>query len=293
MNDFINRYLELYKKLGVNFIFYKDIIWREYQKMIIPVGPVKLNYSISKNDAKYLLDKFPNSLMVRISSNFNLEKKTDWYAVIADTFYDLKDLSSNTRSKVRRGLKNCEVKRIDTKYLAEKGYDVFISAFKRYKNVNFPNISKEEFKKRKLLLKDFEDIVHFWGVFYKDKLIAYSENYIYDDIEVSYSTIKFHPDYLKFYSSYALIYMMNKYYLENNLVEYVNDGFRSVLHQTNIQKFLIEKFKFKKAYLELDIYYKPFMKLMVNTLCPFKSLVSKFNPKIEALLKLEEIRRKG
>jgi hypothetical protein len=292
-NKFVDRYRELYENLGIKFIVYKGIIWKEYQKMIIPIGPIKIDYSISEEDYKYLLSQFPKSLLVRTTSNFTLDEKnkTEWYAVIADKFYDLEYLSSNTRSKIRRGLKKCRVEKIDVEYLANNGYEVFINAFKKYKGVKIPNITKEQFKNKKLLLKDFEDIAHFWGVFYQDKLVAYSENYIYDNIEVSYSTIKFHPDYLKFYASYILIYTMNKYYLENNLVEYVNDGFRSILHQTNIQKFLIEKFNFKKAYVNLDIHYNQYLKLLINGAYPFKSLVSKINPKIEALLKLEEIRR--
>jgi hypothetical protein len=292
---FLERYKEFYDRLGIDYIVYNGLIWRNYQKMIIPSGPVKLNYKITEEEAKYLLSQFKNALMIRVTYGFNLENnyKREWYAVIADKFYPLETYSSKNRNKIKKGLKNTEIKRIDAKYLAENGYDVFISAFNRYQNAKIPNISEKDFKKQKLLLKDFEDIIHIWGVFYKGKLVAYSENAIYGNVEASYGMTKFHPDFLKFRISCALFYTMNKYYLENHLVEYVSDGFRNILHQTNIQKFLIEKFGFKKVYLNLDIYYKPFVKLIVNSLYPFKSLVSKFNPKIEALLKLEEIRRKG
>ena len=87
-------------------------------------------------------------------------------------------------------------------------------------------------------MRDFEDIIHYWGVFHDNNLIAYSENLSFDDIEVAYSTIKFHPNFLKLYPSYALIYKMNEFYLKNKRFRYVNDGWRIIFHQSNIQSFL-------------------------------------------------------
>ena len=115
---------------------------------------------------------------------------------------------------------------------------------------------------------------------------------IYDNIEVNYSTIKLNPQYLEFYPSYALIYQMNKYYLEQCGFEYVNDGFRSILHQSNIQNFLIKKFEFVKKYTNLKVHYKPFLSFAVSSTFPLKNILGNKFPKINAMLKLEEIRRK-
>lgn len=166
-------------------------------------------------------------------------------------------------------------------------------AFRRYKRTKLPYISRNDFKKRLLILNNFEDIVHYWGVFYRKELIAYSENYIYDNIEASYSTIKFYPDYLKLYTSYALIYTMNKYYLKDQKFEYVSDGFRNILHPTNIQEYLIDKFKFKKRYTNLYVYYKPYLYVYLKITYPMRKILSRLHPKLESLYKLEEIRRIG
>ncbi len=260
MLEYTKRFAELYELLGLRFVIFKGHIWREYQRMVTPLGPAILDYSIIEDEAKYLLSQFSKALLVRWTDGFNnYSQSEEWYAVILDKFYDLDELSSKNRSEIRRGLKNCTVEMVDAKFIAENGYDVFISAFDRYKGVKVPKITREEFKKQKLVLDRFGDIVHFWGVFYKGELIAYSENYVYENIEASYSTIKFHPDYLKLYPSYALIYTMNKYYLKDNKFEYVNDGFRNILHQTNIQGFLMEKFRFRKAYTGLYIFYRTYL----------------------------------
>ena len=196
--------------------------------------------------------------MVRWTDGFNLtddykgtenNSEEGWYSVICLKFKDLEEYSSSDRNKIKKGLKNCEVKRVEADFLGRNGFNVFISAFDRDKGVKRPSITEKEFRERFLQMRDFEDIVHFWGVFHNNTLIAYSENYIYEDIEAGYSTIKFHPDYLKLYASEALTYECNRYYLRDNKYQYVNDGFRSILHKTNYQDFLIRKFGFKKLTL--------------------------------------------
>jgi hypothetical protein len=288
MYKFVKRFAELYEMLEERYIIYREILWKEYQRMIIPVGPIKFSYFLTKNEAKELLSFFPGALLVRYTEPFNggSKKFFKWYAVICDEFQHLEDLPSKRRYEIKKGLKNCKVEQIDGKYIARNGYDIFISAFKRYKNTKTPKISEQEFKKRKEILSKFEDIIHFWGVFYKGKLIAYAENYIYDNIEVNYSTIKFHPDFLKLYPSYALFYTMNKYYLFNRKVEYINDGYRNILHQTNIQEFLIRKFKFKKKPLKLHIYMPSLISFILKIAFPFKGIISKLDKRIEALYRL-------
>lgn len=294
----VERHAELYEKQGSQVYIFKDILWKEYQRMVIPVGPAKLNFlhNIKKfEEMKILLQKFPKALMVRTTDGFNNKNPCkEWFAVVNSKFIDLEDLSINTRSKVRRGLKNCNVEMVDAKFIAEHGYKVYISALKNYKGVILSaNITEEQYKRNITLTKDFDDIVHYWGVFRSNKLIAYSLNYIYDNIEANYSTIKFHPDFLKLYPSYALIYIMNKFYLKDRLFEYVNDGFRNILHQTNIQEFLIEKFGFKQAFTKLEIFYRSPIFYYLSVTFPLRKIFSKTSPKLSALYKLEEIRRKS
>ena len=88
---------------------------------------------------------------------------------------------------------------------------------------------------------------------------------------------------------------MNHYYLEEKNFLYVNDGARSIAHETNIQSFLVEKFKFRKAYCRLNIAYRKDIAIIVKILYPFRKIISTFNfsiaNKIVVLLKQEEIRR--
>ena len=104
-----------------------------------------------------------------------------------------------------------------------------------------PDIDERKFYNSIIVNKEYEDLFEYWGS-YNDKMLAYSINNIYENIEVGYNAIKIDPEYVKKYPAYALIYNMNKYYLKDKKFKYVNCGFISLSHYTNIQKFLISKF---------------------------------------------------
>jgi hypothetical protein len=84
---------------------------------------------------------------------------------------------------------------------------------------------------------------------------------------------------------------MSRYYLNERGALYVSDGQRSISHDTNIQEFLFQKLKFRKAYCQLNIVYSPIMKFLVNSLFPFRSSLSFLGTELSAVLKQEEIRR--
>ena len=100
-----------------------------------------------------------------------------------------------------------------------------------------------------------------------------------------------------FFLIYALIINQIKSYTEvkENNFKYINDGSRSISHLTNIQDFLIQKFKFRKAYCKLHILYNCKTRIFVNLLFPFRKIIRIFNfdpfTRIEILLYQEEIYR--
>jgi hypothetical protein len=88
---------------------------------------------------------------------------------------------------------------------------------------------------------------------------------------------------------------MNNYYLAEHKVRYVTDGTKSISHQTNVQEFLINKFKFRKAYCYLHIKYQPLFGLIVSCLFPFRKLLSIIDilllRNVNSILLQEEIKR--
>lgn len=129
----IERFAELYEKRGSKIHIFKDILWTEYQRMVVPVGPASMNFSISHEESKFILSKFSRALLVRFTDGFQGKNSCkEWYAVTCNKFTELNSLSANTRSKINRGFKNCVVKMIDSNLIAEQGYHVYASALLNY-----------------------------------------------------------------------------------------------------------------------------------------------------------------
>ncbi len=287
------RFSELFDTLGVQFEVVRGFIWVDYSRMVVPIGPIKVDYSISEEEARFLLSRFSKTFAVRFTSGFtNARADNGWYAVILKDFKQLLDLSKNTRKKIRSGSRNCTVRRLDAKFVADHGYDAFSAAVRRYKGTNKPEVTETYFRREILATARFDDIVHYWGAFYGDRLIALHIIYAYDRIEASGVLLRLHPDFIKLYPSYILHQTMGEYYLEKESFEYINGGLRNILHQTNIQDFLMNTFKYEKAFLGLSLKYRPYYGLLISMGMPARSLLGSISPKVAALYKMNEAARR-
>lgn len=265
------------------------IRWYYYQGALLPRVPPHHEIYLTLSEEQELIKK-SKALFLRYTNEWNRGDSNFWY-VIKDDFGGMEELSANTRNKIRRGQKRNDVKQVDAEYIAQYGYEVYKCAFEKYDTFINP-ISFKDFQSHMLTKEGYE----YWAVIDKQtrKLVAYSENFLEDNM-CHYNTIKFHPDYLKNYTSYVLFYEMNQYYLHNKKMRYVNDGARSISHNTDVQDFLIHKFKFKKVYVKLNIVYRYDIGYAVKLLYPLKGIIRKINHplanKISVILAQESIRR--
>ena len=181
---------------------------------------------------------------------------------------------------------------IDKELLLDIGYRVYKAAFTRYKTHIKP-LNKSQFLSE---IKQQDSTWQYWGVFDKktSELIAYSQNQIINN-SCDYSRVKLNPNFLKLYPSYALFHKMNEYYLSEKKFKYVNDGARSISHETNIQTFLEQKFKFRKAFCVLHVEYSLLIKLFLIIVTPFEKNLDLMRlnlfKKISVLIKQEKIRK--
>lgn len=271
----------------------KGVVWNNYKGVLTPDVPPHVDLQLSQKDIKTLL-KASKCFLVLWPSEFDTIESGEYWYVISDSFKSLDELSSKRRYDIKKGLKNCLVKKMDGEYVAKHGYEVYYNAYKRYKGAKAP-ISKEEYYNDRIKLSE-DKRRDFWGVFDKEtnNLIGISQNII-DRNSCSYVDMKFDPDFLRLYPSYALIYEMNRYYLNEKKLRYVNDGARCINHETNMQDFLVSKLGFRKAYCKLNINYRSNFKSIISVIYPFRSIISnldlKIANKVTLMLKLEEIRR--
>ncbi|SFV55954.1 hypothetical protein MNB_SV-12-1792 [hydrothermal vent metagenome] len=219
---------------------YKGVKWYRYQGALLPRVPPHQEVFLTDKEAKELL-KLSRAFFLRYTNEWDREESEFWY-IVKDNKEGLEIYKSKVRNQIKKGLKNCIVKKVDRETIANSGYSIYSEAFKNYSTFHKP-ISENSFKKS--ILNSTDD---FWAVYNKNNiLIAYANNFIEENMS-HYNSMKFHPKFLNLYPSYALIYTMNEYYLNQKKYLYVNDGARSIAHNTNIQDFLIKKFNFKKSY---------------------------------------------
>ena len=121
-------------------------------------------------------------------------------------------------------------------------------------------------------------------------MVGYARNCLYGNTEVGYSMMSFNPECFQYYSAYALIYRMNEYYLREKGVDYVNDGFRTLLHSTELQQMLITKFGFEKAHTHLYLHYKPPFSWLMSFPAGVRTLAGKISPRFAALNALHQAR---
>lgn len=287
--NYLNRISDYYKKTGVKHFFVENMLWREYQKMLIPVGKMTDDLFVSKNGAKQLFSEFNNAILCRnVRPLVQSDDNPPFYSVVCKNFIHIDDIPSNKKRKIKKGLKNCEVRPLDNDNYADDVYNVYVKALEGY---GHKPQSREVVLKDFFLQKDYYDIINYWGVFVDNKLAGYSKMMIFDNKEAAYIVIKFDPEYLKDNISFALFYKLNEHYLSKEKFDLTSNGYKTLLHKSNVQSFLIQNLGFEKYAMETELIFKPFYKPILKTLLPFKKLVGKVDARVEALLKLVELEK--
>lgn len=262
--------------------------YRLYKNAWVSTLPPHLEKKLTKSETAYYLNR--GGYFIRNTFNFDAKKETSFWFVIKDSFGGLDELSSGARRDIRKSLRTYNIRKISESELRKIGYEIFASAQESYK-VKCDVISKEDFQKH---VDEFEksDDKEYWGAELMDtgEIVALGINTVGSDC-CEYNILKCKPKALRNGTQpyYGLIYEMNRYYLEECGLKYVNDGARSITEHSNIQPFLMQKFKFRKAYCELNITYKWWVGIIVKFLFPFRKLIK--TQKVRYLLNMEAMQR--
>ena len=229
-------------------------------------------------------------LFVRNVYDFDRLDSGSFWFVIKDSFGGLEELSASARRDVRRSFRTYDIVPLSAAQLVAEGYEVVSQAQQSYR-VKSAVVSREQFEaqvEQYVAAGDKE----FWGAVTKQegKLVAVAICTVKQS-SCEYNTLKCLPWALKDGSQpyYGLIFHMNEHYLSERGMRYVNDGARSLTEHSNIQPFLMQKFKFRKAYCRVALRYKWYVALAVKMLYPFRRFIGV--QKVKALLALEAVAR--
>ena len=116
--------------------------WRKYNGALISDCPPHCEIKDSRKEILNFLKK-SGMYFARWESNFDCQKKTNFWFIINDKPLEIMDYDLKTRNKIRKGLRECQVKKIKKDELINKGYDVYISAFNNYQTFLKPKSLKK------------------------------------------------------------------------------------------------------------------------------------------------------
>lgn len=277
--------------IGYEYFSAEGIDWRKHQGAVIPLSMPHVEPTLSEEKAVAVLAG-RKGYFIRWETEFDALERGSWWHVIKSEREKLGSLSGNTRSKIRRGLKNFGYQLTSSEVICEQAYPVYRDAYNRYQTFEKMLTEKAFRKAVSTLPRETE----FWLATDSEtgEVAAFSENLVRDGAAF-YLTMWFSPPALRKYVSYGLIHAMNTYYLNDQRLDYVSDGARSISHQTTIHDFLIDKFGFRKAYATLHVVYARWLYPGVRGLYPLRGLVSSGNisaaRKVAVLFEQERLRR--
>lgn len=273
--------------------------WEYYNHALVPTLPPHIDPDTSwmKDSTKwkeYAGGKMP--LFARWVSDFDCSEETQWWCIIKDTPFDIMSLKSNRRSLITRGLKRVDVKVIVPADYADQMANILIKEWKHYDDSyeegNDRREQTEEFKK---LTRENLGNSEYLGAFLKDTdtMIGYAIYNLFDDW-IEYSVVKTDPEYLNTQVNAALAYFGVERYMRPG-IKYIHGGWRTMIHESNYQEYLLKNFGFRKVYCKLHIQYRPLMQIAVNVLYPLRGIIKKVKNKwiytVWCALQQEEIRR--
>lgn len=222
---------------------------------------------------------------MRNTYNWDKAESTQFWYLIKDEYGGIEELPRKVRNQVKKSLKTYEVRKVSASEMAEKGYDLY-------------NRSRERFQNSSLLLTKES----FAGWVNNPRRCCWLSIHRETGNAMAFAIVSEHPDYCDYtsmgvdpnapsstYPMYGLLMEMNRYYLEECGMKYVLDGARSITEHSNIQSFLEEKFLFRKAYCDIKIYYRPWIRVIVKLLFPFRRHIT--HGKVVALLNQEAMQR--
>lgn len=243
-----------------------------------------------KDGSIWKMEGFP--LFARWTTDWDCNYETDWWYVIKDSPFDIAELKAKRRYEINKGKKNFEVKRINPEDFIDELTEVQIAAFSAWPEKYRPTVDKAQFRES---VKEWKSKVVYGGFSREDnRLCAYSLLNEHSEY-LEFNVLRTVPEYERLGINAAMVVAIVEDYNErlgNNF--YINDGSRSIRHETAFQDYLEKYFGFRKAYCKLNIKYRFPIGWIVKILFPFSDKIkkdSKFGSLISAVLEMEKIRR--
>jgi hypothetical protein len=229
--------------------------YNEYgQHRIYHSFPIHRLVTPGQNEIKEVFSSVPKAVALRFIGPVRSKGQNSFIWVCRNP-YELENLSSNTRSHVRRGLKKCHVRSMSFAELVSLGWEAHRDTAQRHREDEPSSLGIEA----KL---DNCAAYEAWGGFVDGHLAAYIvtqwvEDWVHILLNRSVNA------YLKFYPNNALIFSVVREMLSRPGVQAVSYGFEPLTAADSLERFK-SAMGFVKEPVSQRVVLAPRMKLLVN-----------------------------
>lgn len=206
-------------------------------------------------------------LFSRYTMYFDKQEETPFWYIIKDGPFVFEDLDAKYRRSVRKALERCDVRQIRPLDYARELWEVNRAAYSKYQNADNEQSEKE-------FIHELETTTcEYWAAFSKEngELVGWICCYNFKDYAET-KKAKYHPEFQNLRPSDALHYNVLNHYLNELGKRYVLSGARNLNHKTNVQEYEIKNWKYRRAYCNLFVEYRPSLKWVVKVLYLGKAL---------------------
>lgn len=224
----IDEYIRFLEMLEQKIYWIDDVPFSAYRPFFYWSLPRFATYTINPKKAYRLL--FSKALGV-VCPNNNNGNKIIRFCVCQHPNYDIKVLQPRTRTKIRRGIEQCEIRQVDWEKMRIEGLNINKEALKRQQRKSGRLDNAHWWDRQCKVSSQFPDIIAY-GAFVEGNLTAYVHVIIHDDVPMKGERVRvaniahFMSDsrYLKNYPNEALIHTVTKELIELHNCAYVMLG---------------------------------------------------------------------
>jgi hypothetical protein len=215
--------------------------WYEAGPRFLLGVPTHMPLAIDAAEARAAL-RATGALGVRYVSARPTEGADSWQMIASGADYDLEKFSGNTRSKVRRGLKNNEIRRISGDELMRTGEQAFLDTVKRQGRADRYGIDRWH---ALLRAADADSGIEIWAAWHEGVMAAYLLTMVFADNCELYEA-RSRDDTLKHYPNNALIYHVTRHLLVERGLPQVTFGIEGLEELESLDQFKLALGFYKK-----------------------------------------------
>ena len=229
--------------------------WSTSERVLRPLSMPHVSIDVDRAQLREVMSQH-GAVLATWTTDWDMPGVSEWWWVCCDDPNYQVDLvkSSRGRRDIRKGLRECEVRRVDRHEFGRLAYPIYSAAARSYGRTP----PTEESFVRGASSTTYPGI-EFWGAFCHDRLAAFSTCRVVDNA-VSLANARSDPDLEKHDPNAALFYGICRHYMENGL-RYVTNGSRTLWHPTRIND-LLEKLGFLKVYCRVNVEVSPVVRII-------------------------------